>query len=129
MTTGAPSENVVRALIVDDSRAMRTILRRLCIESGYTDVREAADLTTARVSAIDERPDIVVVDWQLPDGTGLDLVRTLRAEGETAAMVVLAPGAVADAADAARDAGADDCVAKPFTGDDLRRRLAAPAPR
>jgi DNA-binding response OmpR family regulator len=116
----------VRALIVDDSRAMRTILRRLCIESGYTDVTEAPDVTTARVAAVDGRPDIVVVDWQLPDGSGLDLVRCLRAEGDTAAVVVLAPSAETGAAQAAADAGADDCVAKPFTGDDLRRRLAAP---
>jgi DNA-binding response OmpR family regulator len=120
-----PRENVVRALIVDDSRAMRTILRRLCIESGYTEVTEAPDATSARVAAIDGEHDIVVVDWQLPDGTGLDLVRSLRADGETAPMLLLAPGAVTDAADVAREAGADDCVAKPFTGDDLRRRLAA----
>ena len=108
---------------------MRTILRRLCIESGYTDVTEAPDATSARVAAVDDRPDIVVVDWQLPDGSGLDLVRSLRADGETAAVLVLAPGAVEDAPQAARAAGADDCVAKPFTGDDLRRRLAAPLPR
>jgi DNA-binding response OmpR family regulator len=79
------------------------------------------------VAAVDGRPDVVVVDWQLPDGTALDLVRCLRAEGETAAVVVLAPAAVEDAGDAARAAGADDCVAKPFTGDDLRRRLVAPS--
>jgi DNA-binding response OmpR family regulator len=116
----------VRALIVDDSRAMRTILRRLCIESGYNEVSEAPDATSARVAAVEGHPDIVVIDWQLPDGSGLDLVRHLRAEGQTAAVLVLAPGAEADAAQAAHDAGADDCVAKPFTGDDLRRRLAAP---
>ncbi|MDQ1519342.1 MAG: two-component system, OmpR family, phosphate regulon response regulator PhoB [Actinomycetota bacterium] len=106
---------------------MRTILRRLCIESGYTEIAEAPDVTSARVAVLDAPPDIVVVDWQLPDGTGLDLVRCLRAEGETAAMLVLAPGALTEAPQAARDAGADDCVAKPFTGDDLRRRLAAPS--
>jgi CheY-like chemotaxis protein len=42
-------------------------------------------------------------------------------------MVVLAPSAERGAAQAAADAGADDCVAKPFTGDDLRRRLSAPS--
>jgi DNA-binding response OmpR family regulator len=114
----------VRALIVDDSRAMRTILRRLCIESGYTEVAEAPDVTSARVAAVDGRPDVVVADWQLPDGSGLDLVRSLRAEGETARILVLAPNTADGAVDAAQAAGADDCVAKPFTGDDLRRRLA-----
>ncbi len=115
----------MRALIVDDSRAMRTILRRLLIEAGFTDVTEVADATGARVAAVDGRPDIVIVDWRLPDGNALDLVSCLRAEGETATLVVLAPSAVADAADQARAAGADDCVAKPFTGEDLRRRLSA----
>jgi two-component system chemotaxis response regulator CheY len=118
----------VRALIVDDSRAMRTILRRLLIESGYTDVTEVPDVTAARVAAVDGRPDVVIVDWQLPDGSALDLVRCLRAEGETAAMVVLAPSTLEGAADEARAAGADDCVAKPFTGDDLRRRLMTVSP-
>jgi DNA-binding response OmpR family regulator len=117
----------VRALIVDDSRAMRTILRRLAIESGYPEVTEAADISSARVAAVDGRPDVVVVDWQLPDGSALDFVRGLRAEGEVAAVVVLAPAGVSDASDLAREAGADDCVAKPFTGDDLRRRLSARA--
>jgi DNA-binding response OmpR family regulator len=115
----------VRALIVDDSRAMRTILRRLCIESGYTDVTEVADVTSARVAAVDGRPDIVIVDWELPDGNAIDFVRCLRAEGDDAPVVVLAPGAIEDAAGAACAAGADDVVLKPFTGDDLRRRLAA----
>jgi two-component system chemotaxis response regulator CheY len=115
----------MRALIVDDSRAMRTILRRLLIESGYTDVTEAPDATSARIAAVDGRPDVVVVDWQLPDGNALDLVRCLRAEGEQAPVVVLAPATETDAPDAARAAGATHCVAKPFTGDDLRRRLSA----
>jgi DNA-binding response OmpR family regulator len=104
---------------------MRTILRRLCIESGYTDVAEAPDMTSARVAATDRRPDVVIVDWQLPDGTALDFVRELRAEGDQAPVVVLAPSAVPGAADQARAAGADKCVAKPFTGDDLRSQLAA----
>src|SRR3954469_5236076 len=106
---------------------MRTILRRLCIESGYTDVTEAPDVTSARVAAVDGRPDIVVVDWKLPDGMGIDLVRRLRAEGGTAAMVARAPGGEEGAAGAPAEAAASDCVAKPFTGDDLRRRLAAAA--
>ncbi len=117
----------MRAIIVDDSRAMRTILRRLCIESGYTDVTEAPDLATARLVVVDARADLVIVDWRLPDGTATDLVRALRSEGETATCIVLAPSSIPDAAEQARAAGANDCVPKPFTGDDLRCRLAAPA--
>jgi DNA-binding response OmpR family regulator len=113
----------VRALIVDDSRAMRTILRRLCIESGYPDVTEASDVAAARVAAVDHHPDLVIVDWQLPDGTAVDLVRALRAEGDIAICMVLAPATLTDAAQQAADAGADECVPKPFTGEDLRRRL------
>jgi two-component system chemotaxis response regulator CheY len=104
---------------------MRTILRRLCIEAGYTDVTEAPDIATARVTAVDARPDLVIVDWQLPDGTAPDLVSALRAEGEIAICFVLAPSTLAEAAQQAADAGADECVPKPFTGEDLRRRLAA----
>lgn len=117
----------MRALIVDDSRAMRTILRRLCIESGYTDVTEVPDVTSARVAAVDGRPDVVLVDWELPDGTALDFLRCLRAEGDDAPVVVLVPNTAEGGADEAIAAGADDCVAKPFTGDDLRRRLVARA--
>jgi DNA-binding response OmpR family regulator len=106
---------------------MRTILRRLCIEAGYAVVAEAPDVATARVAVVDERPDLIVVDWQLPDGTAVELVAALRAEGEIAICMVLAPSTLTDAAQQAADAGADECVPKPFTGDDLRRRLAARA--
>jgi len=114
----------VRALIVDDSRAMRTILRRLLIESGYAEVTEVAGVATARVAADEVQPDVVVVDWELPDGNALELVRELRDGGNRSAVVVLAPGVITEAGDLARAAGADECVSKPFTGDDLRRRLA-----
>jgi DNA-binding response OmpR family regulator len=108
---------------------MRTILRRLLIESGYTDVTEVHDVTSARVAAIDARPDIVVVDWQLPDGNAADLVRVLRAEGDGGSILVLAPAHLDGAADVIRAVGADDCVSKPFTGQDMRRCLARFAER
>ena len=82
-----------------------------------------------RVAAVDGQPDVVIVDWQLPDGTALDFVRCLRAEGDDAPILVLVPGTAEGGTGEAIAAGADDCVAKPFTGDDLRRRLSARAGR
>lgn len=102
---------------------MRSILRRLLIEAGYTDVTEVHDVTSARVAAIDGRPDLVVVDWQLPDGTAADLVRVLRAEGETGAILALAPAHLEGADEVIRAVGANDCVVKPFTGAEMRQRL------
>jgi two-component system NtrC family response regulator len=116
-----------RILLVEDEAAQRRLLAGLLRGVGYT-VAEAGDVAAARAELARAPVDLVLTDWQLPDGDGLGLLRELRAaaagtggtgEGRDLALVmVTAYGTIAHAVQAIR-AGADDYLAKPFERDAL----------
>ncbi len=105
-------------LLVDDDEVFRRRLARAFRERGW-EVREAADLASALAAAEEETPEFVVVDLRLPDGSGLEAVRRLRALDSTSVIVVLTGyGSIATALDALR-LGAAHYLAKPADVDDL----------
>jgi two-component system OmpR family response regulator len=118
----------VRLLLVEDDPRMASLLARgLRAESYAVDV--AASAEDARWLARENPYDLVVLDVMLPDGDGLELCRSLRAEGCWAPVLVLtARGAVADRV-RGLDAGADDYLVKPFAFEELLARLRALARR
>ncbi|MEM8963193.1 MAG: sigma-54 dependent transcriptional regulator [Acidobacteriota bacterium] len=105
-------------LVVEDESDQRRLLVRLLATRGYNTL-EAADLATARrILASTAEIDLVLTDWKLPDGDGIELLETVRErsgnERERAAFVmVTAYGTIARAVEAIR-AGADDYLTKPF---------------
>jgi two-component system, chemotaxis family, chemotaxis protein CheY len=119
----------MRALVVDDSRAMRLVLGQLLRQAGF-EVTDAGNGVEGleRLGQMG-RPDVVLVDWNMPDMDGLGFVRAVRAEAAYAGLPLVLVTAEDDAgrvADA-RAAGADDHLAKPPTPEALRatlRRLA-----
>jgi len=112
-----------RILVVDDEpqflRALVTNLRG----AGY-DVDSAATSAEALSAAALRPPDAVILDLLLPDGTGTELTRELRAWSDAPILLVSAVGD-ADEKIAALDAGADDYVTKPFAIGELLARLRA----
>jgi len=116
----------MRALIVDDSRAMRIILRRTLASCGYDEIIDAengvAALETLDRGAI---PDIAFVDWNMPEMNGIELVRALRANSRFApmALVVVTSETALECLQEAIEAGADEYVMKPFTPAILREKL------
>jgi two-component system response regulator RegA len=105
-------------LLVDDDDVFRRRLARAFSDRGW-EVREAADLAGALHAAEDDTPEYVVVDLRLPDGSGLEIVRRLRALDETTVIVVLTGyGSIATALDALR-LGAVHYLTKPADVDDL----------
>ncbi len=115
----------MRALVVDDSRVMRSILRRTLLKEGL-DVVEAGDGDEA-LARLDEpgRFDLMLVDWNMPGVNGLELVRRVRADPRHAAtpMMMVTSEVEAEPIREALDAGANDYLMKPFTEDDLRGKL------
>jgi len=104
-------------LVVDDDEVFRTRLARALRSRGY-EVREASDRQGAAAAA-DEAPELAVVDLRLPDGSGLDVVRDLRAADPTTVVVVLTGyGSIATALEAIR-LGAVHYLAKPADADDV----------
>ncbi|MFN8644943.1 MAG: response regulator [Candidatus Binatia bacterium] len=105
-------------LIVDDDRVLRERLARAFRERGY-DVRTAADFEQAVAVATDDPPELALVDLRMPGGSGLDLVRRLRALDETTRVVVLTGyGSIATAIDAVR-LGATHYLPKPADVQDI----------
>jgi signal transduction histidine kinase len=104
-------------LIVDDSAADRALLRTILGRAGYT-VYEVAKGRDALQKAREVRPHIIILDVNLPDMSGLEVCRAIRADGETASLPVLMLTVRHDDSDvlAGLEAGADDYVAKDAAG-------------
>ncbi|MDZ4825146.1 MAG: response regulator [Actinomycetota bacterium] len=115
----------MRILIVDDSKAMRSIVRRLVGQAGFTDaeILEAEDGQEAFDTITSNRPDVVLSDWNMPIMTGIELLETLRAAGNDVPLGFITSESSADFKDRAFDAGAAFMIAKPFTADDFVRIL------
>lgn len=111
----------MRLLIIDDERLARERLRRmLALEAGIEAVEEAADADAARRLLPGFRPDALLLDIQMPEGSGIDLAASLP---EPAPLVVFVT-AHDEHALGAFDANAIDYLLKPFGQERLRRALA-----
>lgn len=114
----------VRVLLVEDDARMRAIVRRGLVESAHA-VETADSAHGALLAAAAGRFDAAVLDVMLPDGSGLDVVRTLRGRGDATPILLLTARDTADDITAGLDAGADDYLVKPFAFKVLLARLRA----
>jgi two-component system phosphate regulon response regulator PhoB len=113
-------------LIVEDEQPIREMIAFGLRRAGFM-VREAEDCRTARAALVDQRPDLILVDWMLPDNSGLELTRALKRERETRDLPIIMLTARAEETDkiAGLDGGADDYVTKPFSPRELIARVNA----
>jgi two-component system phosphate regulon response regulator PhoB len=113
-------------LIVEDEKPIRDMIAFGLRRAGF-DVREAEDCTAARARIADRRPDLLLVDWMLPDQSGLELTRALKRHKDTQDMPVIMLTARADEHDKVigLEGGADDYVTKPFSPRELLARINA----
>src|SRR4051794_7250237 len=107
-----------RVLLVDDEPGPRFGIRRFLKSHGF-DVDEADDCASARVKFRSFRPDVTVLDFRLPDGTALDLIRDFRAVDDDSALIVLTAYASIDTAVQAVKLGAEQFFTKPVELDAL----------
>ena len=114
-----------RALVVDDSRAIRKIIGRTLGGLGFA-VSEAADGLEGLVRLGESDAEVVLVDWNMPEMGGLEFVRTVRADPGRAdiRLVVVTSEAELGHMVEALDAGADEYLMKPFTPAALFDKLA-----
>ncbi|MGY1769845.1 response regulator transcription factor [Blastococcus sp. SYSU D00813] len=114
---------MAQVLVVEDDERIRTALVRALRERGHVVTTAGLALEGLRL-AVEQRPDIVVLDLGLPDLDGAELLRMLRAVS-TVPVVVATARDDDDAVVQALDAGADDYVRKPFRADHLEARIRA----
>lgn len=110
-------------LVVDDSRAMRMIVRRELRKAGYEDVVEAENGAVALATVGEGGIDLVLSDWNMPDMNGIDFLSNLRASGNQVVFGFVTSESAADVRARAFDVGASFIITKPFTSDDLDREI------
>lgn len=113
-------------LVVEDESAIREMIAFNLRRAGFQ-AREAADSRSARRAIADRVPDLILLDWMLPDVSGLELARALKREGDTRDIPIIMLTARADEDDKIRglDSGADDYITKPFSSRELIARIHA----
>ena len=121
----APEPDQLRLLLVDDEPKLTDFLKMELEVEGY-EVEVAADGASGLIALRGEPgPDLVLLDWNLPDFTGLDICRRIRATGMTVPVLMLTGyDEVKDKVEAL-DAGVDDYLVKPFSIEELLARLRA----
>jgi two-component system chemotaxis response regulator CheY len=114
-----------RFLVVDDFATMRRIIRNLLKELGFSNVDEAEDGVNALQKLKAEQFDFVVSDWNMPNMSGLDLLKNIRADERLKSLPVLMVTAEAKKENiiAAAQAGASGYVVKPFTAATLDEKM------
>lgn len=120
------SDQPAHVLVVDDERPIRALLRTLLGAQGHR-VSEAVDGRQGLEALVADPPDIVLLDLQMPDMSGLDVLRAIRADAKTRLLpVVMLTGAGTPAEKLrAIGEGVTDFVAKPFHAEELTTRVRA----
>lgn len=111
-------------LVVEDEAAQREILAYNLEAEGFR-VRLAGDGEEAMVMVAEEVPDIVVLDWMMPNVSGIEVCRRLRARAETKSVAIIMLSARSEEFDRVRglETGADDYVVKPYSVVELMARV------
>jgi two-component system chemotaxis response regulator CheY len=115
----------MRAIVVDDSRATRMILKRALAREGF-EVVEAGDGRQALDELEKTGPlELALVDWNMPVMTGYELIREVRSRASLNSMAIMMVTTETEASQVQRalEAGANEYVMKPFTEDMLREKL------
>jgi two-component system phosphate regulon response regulator PhoB len=113
-------------LVIEDESALATLLRYNLEREGYR-VLEARDGEEAMLVTSEEKPDVVLLDWMLPQLSGIEVCRRLRSRQETRNVPIIMLTARGEESDRVRglDTGADDYITKPFSMTELLARLRA----
>ncbi|MGB1622055.1 MAG: response regulator transcription factor [Synechococcus sp.] len=120
-TTSSP----LRVLVVDDESRLTELLKLELDVEGY-DVEVASDGATGLIRAKSSpSPDLIILDWNLPDFSGIDICQRIRAGGLTTPILMLTGHDEITDRVMALDAGVDDYLVKPFSIDELMARLRA----
>lgn len=120
-----PANPNMRILVVDDFSTMRRIIKNILRQLGFSNVIEADDGTTAWETLNKDRVDFVISDWNMPNMTGIDLLRKVRASEQFAHIPFLMVTAEAQQENIieAVQAKVSNYIVKPFTADTMKQKI------
>lgn len=113
-------------LVVEDEAAIREMVAFSLRREGF-ETREAVDCAGARVAIADHLPDLILLDWMLPDLSGIEFARALKRDENTRGIPIIMLTARADEDDKVRglESGVDDYITKPFSSREMLARIKA----
>ena len=115
----------MKILLVDDSKAMRMIVRRTLRQAGFGhhDIEEAENGAQALDAIRKDTPGVVLSDWNMPEMSGIELLDAVKADGHRVVFGFITSETADDMRELARSKGADFLITKPFTEDTFRQVL------
>ena len=115
----------MKILVADDSRVMRQIVVRTLRQAGFGhhDIVEAVDGADALAKTGAENPDLVLSDWNMPNMTGIEFLRALRARGDERPFGFVTSEGSEEMRSLAEESGALFLIAKPFTPESFQDAL------
>ena len=118
-------EKSAKVMVVDDFSTMRRILKNILKQLGYENIEEAEDGAQAFNKLQSGGADFIVTDWNMPNMSGLELLKAVRADGSLKEVPVLMVTAEAEKENivAAVEAGVSNYIVKPFTAETLKEKI------
>ncbi|UCG32610.1 MAG: response regulator [Phycisphaerales bacterium] len=113
----------MKVLLVDDSKTIRNIQKKALGTIGITEVTEASDGLEALACIKAQRPDLVLLDWNMPNMDGITLVRKVRESDKSLPMIMVTTESEKSRVMEALKAGVNNYVVKPFTAETLAEKI------
>ena len=115
----------MNVLIVDDYKTMLRIIRNLLKQIGFENVDEATDGTQALEKLKGKSYGLIISDWNMEPMTGIDLLREVRGNGSDIPFIMVTAENKTENVLAARQAGVNNYIVKPFNADTLRQKISS----
>ncbi len=113
----------MKILLVDDSRTIRNIQKKVLAQLGFEEIEEAADGVQALEKYKENKPDLMLVDWNMPNMDGITLIKTIRQTDKEIPLIMCTTEAEKTRIIEALKAGVNNYVVKPFTAEALSEKI------